>query len=403
MGHVCSRSMPRKRRHKEKAKDGDDGADEDHEGKEGEFDEAPIACVTRHGSLVVASAGSRIVAHDVSTGECTFASETSNEAHTAPIRSLCFSRDGEILASGADDKLVKVWDVATWKCYLSKPLVKKVTAVVLTADAAAVVGSDKFGDVCSFAATRDGADEDPKFLLGHMSLVTTMVLNPSCDRLITADRDEHIRVSHFPDGFDIDMMCLGHKTFVTALLVHPLYPELLISGDGHGGLRVWRYLQGQETASLQVPMVTGGTKADGKPAAVLSVAASSKTGTIAAVCEGLQAVFCFTISSAGELAFSRTIPTERCGSGLCIDDDEVLWVASSACQLSDNTITPHLQAFEGLDSNPKAVTEHKATCVINAGLAEHQVTGSMFTEGVQKGVCHKGVHNVPKRMKTEKE
>ena len=33
--------------------------------------------------------------------------------HTNHVRSVCFSLDGTRIASGADDKLLKVWDAAT--------------------------------------------------------------------------------------------------------------------------------------------------------------------------------------------------------------------------------------------------------------------------------------------------
>jgi WD40 repeat protein len=35
--------------------------------------------------------------------------------HGAPIRSVAFSPDGKFLASGSDDKTVKVWEVGSWR------------------------------------------------------------------------------------------------------------------------------------------------------------------------------------------------------------------------------------------------------------------------------------------------
>jgi len=48
-------------------------------------------------------------------------------------------------------------------------------------------------------------------ILGHTSLLTAFLLSPDETHIITADRDEHIRVSWFPQGYTIESFCLGHK------------------------------------------------------------------------------------------------------------------------------------------------------------------------------------------------
>lgn len=41
-------------------------------------------------------------------------------------------------------------------------------------------------------------------------MVTDMVLSADNKYVITADRDEHVRVSRFPNGYNIESFCLGH-------------------------------------------------------------------------------------------------------------------------------------------------------------------------------------------------
>lgn len=47
-------------------------------------------------------------------------------------------------------------------------------------------------------------------IVGHVSMVTDMVLTPDDKYVITSDRDEHIRVSRYPNGYNIETFCLGH-------------------------------------------------------------------------------------------------------------------------------------------------------------------------------------------------
>lgn len=45
-------------------------------------------------------------------------------------------------------------------------------------------------------------------------MLTTFLLSPDERYIITADRDEHIRVSWYPQGYAIERYCLGHEKCV---------------------------------------------------------------------------------------------------------------------------------------------------------------------------------------------
>ena len=51
-------------------------------------------------------------------------------------------------------------------------------------------------------------------LMGHVSLVNDMLLTPDGKYIITADRDEKIRVTHYTNAFEIQSFCLGHTKWV---------------------------------------------------------------------------------------------------------------------------------------------------------------------------------------------
>jgi len=58
---------------------------------------------------------------------------------------------------------------------------------------------------------------DGQLILGHASPLTSFVLSHDEKYIITADRDEHIRVSWYPEGYNIEMYCLGHRKCVLCL------------------------------------------------------------------------------------------------------------------------------------------------------------------------------------------
>jgi tRNA (guanine-N(7)-)-methyltransferase subunit TRM82 len=65
--------------------------------------------------------------------------------------------------------------------------------------------------------------------------------------IITADRDEHIRVSRgMPQAHVIEGFCLGHEEFVSQLCMAPGgREELLISGGGDDDLFIWDWVNGR--------------------------------------------------------------------------------------------------------------------------------------------------------------
>ena len=93
-------------------------------------------------------------------------------------------------------------------------------------------------------------------LLGHVSLLTAVALGHDSQRrpyIITADRDEHIRVSrgtaeqsHVTEAF-----CMGHDEFVNRLCIpdggasEGSLGHLLVSGGGDSNLFVWSWLEGR--------------------------------------------------------------------------------------------------------------------------------------------------------------
>lgn len=102
----------------------------------------------------------------------------------------------------------------------------------------------------------------PDALLGHISILTDLAVGvvpstSSTDKshlcILTADRDEQIRVSRGPPQTHIiEAYCLGHESFVTKLCILASAPHLLISGGGDDYLLVWDWRIGQLLHKIQI-------------------------------------------------------------------------------------------------------------------------------------------------------
>ncbi|KAK5738831.1 tRNA (guanine-N(7)-)-methyltransferase non-catalytic subunit trm82 [Elasticomyces elasticus] len=97
----------------------------------------------------------------------------------------------------------------------------------------------------AFSAKKEPLKFDHKLLLGHVSMLTDVthasryVDGRERGYIITADRDEHIRVSRGPpQSHVIEGYCLGHMEFVSKVCLIP-GTDLLVSGGGENELYVW--------------------------------------------------------------------------------------------------------------------------------------------------------------------
>lgn len=97
-------------------------------------------------------------------------------------------------------------------------------------------------------APKEGPAFEHELLLGHVSMLTAVAAVAVAGRryILTADRDEHIRVSRgAPQAPVVDAYCLGHRAFISCLCLPPTRPDLLVSGGGDDALLVWDWRPGR--------------------------------------------------------------------------------------------------------------------------------------------------------------
>lgn len=99
---------------------------------------------------------------------------------------------------------------------------------------------------------KEGPSFEVKLLLGHVSVMTDVIISEvQCglkrkQYILTADRDEHIRVSRgTTQAHIIENYCLGQREFVTKLCIVPWNSEILVAGSAEPSLRVYHWRTGQ--------------------------------------------------------------------------------------------------------------------------------------------------------------
>lgn len=200
--------------------------------------------------------GSHLYFFDVATGTQT---GPVAQGHQSLIRSVEFDESGRFVITSGDDKLIVVWSRSIagneWKVATTVTTPKKMTGAQFTPNMQSVVLADKIGDVYHFPLSVSAeynitAPSAPEVIVGHYSSISSMTLSSDGKFVITGDKDEHVRVSNYPYGFDIQSFCLGHTEFISGLLVSKKFPRVLVSGSGDGTLKLWDLTTGDILDSI---------------------------------------------------------------------------------------------------------------------------------------------------------
>ncbi|XP_045245276.2 tRNA (guanine-N(7)-)-methyltransferase non-catalytic subunit WDR4 isoform X3 [Macaca fascicularis] len=199
------------------------------------------------GQTLVVRGGSRFLATSTASSDddslfiydCSAAEKKSqeNKGEDAPldqgsgvILASTFSKSGSYFALTDDSKRLILFRTKPWQCLSVRTVARRCTALTFIASEEKVLVADKSGDVYSFSVLEPHGCG--RLELGHLSMLLDVAVSPDDRFILTADRDEKIRVSWAAAPHSIESFCLGHTEFVSRISVVPTQPGLLLSSSG---------------------------------------------------------------------------------------------------------------------------------------------------------------------------
>ncbi|EZA60142.1 hypothetical protein DMN91_009601 [Ooceraea biroi] len=169
------------------------------------------------------------------------------EAYHA-ITSVTFSEDGRYFAVCTNRKQLCLYEGRDSPKLLSNRELARAASKVKFSPSNDIVVADKAGDAYLFSTS--SPTEAGVLLLGHLSMLLDVLITCDMRYILTTDRDEKIRVSMFPNCYNIMSYCLGHEKFVTNISELPHDKSILLSCGGDGILNLWDYERGIELRSI---------------------------------------------------------------------------------------------------------------------------------------------------------
>ena len=231
----------------------------------------PVTAITQCGDDLIYASGSTLHSHHVGTSvtsSISLPNATAKSHDSSLIRQIAVSPDESHIATLSDDKGLRIYSLNPLTLISTRMTTKRGSCISFS-PAGDVIASDKVGDVYLYPfvpRTIDDEDRpttttitsdpsknpDADLLLGHVSTTTAHILSPDGRHIITADRDEHIRVSRYPQSFIIERYLFGTNGFVSAIHIPISRPDILISGGGENILRVWNWKTGIQIGNVPI-------------------------------------------------------------------------------------------------------------------------------------------------------
>lgn len=166
---------------------------------------------------------------------------------------LQISNNGDYIAICVQ-KLLMIYKLADGSLHSSISIEKTATSIKFFNKSSKIIISDRSGSVHCYKYDSLTIEKE-QLTFGHNSLLTDVIITPNDDFIITADRDEKIRVTNYPNVYNIENFCLGHDQFISNLFLLSHNPEVLVSASGDGTIRLWNYCKGAQLSVFS----------DGKP------------------------------------------------------------------------------------------------------------------------------------------
>jgi serine/threonine-protein kinase len=186
-------------------------------------------------------------------------------SHTSTVLCLAYSADGKFLASGGNDKAVRVWNVGNGEQVrdIAPAHESPVRSVALTRNGKEVISA---GDDTRIHVWDVGNGERLRTFVGHKTPVRALVVAPDGKLAYSAggteevgkEADKDVRVWQVataqPDkAGDLDRVLTGHTGFIGRLEISPDGKRLLAS-TGRSEVPIWNLAEGAPVArSLAVP------------------------------------------------------------------------------------------------------------------------------------------------------
>ena len=306
--------------------------------------------------------------------------------HAGRLGAVTFSHDGHLLASGGQDGIVRVWNIAskellhTWK----PPSPKEVNAVAFSPDGQRLAAAGDDGMIRLWDVT---SGTEQTVLRGHVGWAADVCFSADGQHIASAGSDRTVRLWDVARGQE-QAVLRGHQDIVRkARFV--LDESVIISTSEDQTVRLWRSNDGSPilTESLDLP--------PGRNAARPTDMTVSPDGQTLAVCVESTFVRLWRIEAPGRLERLADVPHEQVRSVAFSADGRRLLLGANDAQLYEWDLEQRRMATvrRGHEQQILSVSVSSSGAEIASGSRD----GQLRLWGADSGQAYRTISRLPFR------
>jgi WD40 repeat protein len=186
--------------------------------------------------------------------------------HAGLVLSVAFSPDGQTLASSSDDRTIKLWNAATGTLRATLPaLASAITSIAFSPDGQSLASGSDDGKVALWDVATGQVRAMP---MGHDGRVTSVALSPDGRSVASASVDDTVKLWDVVTGA-LRATLTGHESAVLSV-VFSADARTVASSSADGTIRLWNAATGAKGSVMQ-----------GRAGPVWSIAFSPDARTVA--------------------------------------------------------------------------------------------------------------------------
>jgi serine/threonine protein kinase len=166
--------------------------------------------------------------------------------HSDRVWSVVYSPDGRYLASGSDDKTIKIWEVATGKQLRTLTGHSEVFRSVVYSPDGRYLASESGDNTIKIWEVATG--KELRTLTGHSDMVWSVAYSPDGRYLASGSRDQNIKIWEVATGKELRTLT-GHSDWVLSVVYSP-DGRYLASGSRDQNIKIWEVATGKELRTL---------------------------------------------------------------------------------------------------------------------------------------------------------